>query len=613
MNPTQTKNRGIPASGAAAVAAAASDRSSNSTKPNGFLTALVLACLALLIGFSVYLSWHRIYQVDECQNFYMAKVLAAGQSSQFFTSSALFLFGPLSWISQMHIRSAEMYALGRLVFLAVFWLNILLLASIARARVPSGSILIALLGAATLAPLWDYGFEIRHDNLVLLGVLALWWLVRIKPMGIPSYLAAGAVTVVLLFIAVKAVVYVVPLSGAVLLFPPPGHKKSRLPLWAAWIGGALVAFFLVWLCYKSKGAWDGYLAMFRGISKYSAAKAASAATANTTTSGRFAPWDTLARLLTQTPLLLALTFAACVAVLLDLFRRRRAALTWDGLLPEFLLVLGALAGLMANPTPFAYNLIHVVPYAFALAYPYGAMLWGRFRLLAGLAPVVAAVAIFLHFFPFGTSTIRHLYFPNSRQKTLMTLAEDLTDPKDDQVYDATGMVLTRWSIHYYWYLHSLNAPLITTPGFRVRDMLAAKPAAVFIPSYRTDWLPAEDHAFIRSRYVPLADDFWVLGSVLPAGGGSFEIVHPGRYCVVPATSLGAPESSTNSAAATNTSLAGSIDGTPLSGKPVELTVGTHHFESPGNSAPAIVWVGPTLDSVPQLGPGDHRLLFVNWY
>lgn len=594
------------------LAAAVSNQSPKSAN-NQLLLGIVVACLVALISYSVYLSQHRVYQVDECQNFYMAKVLAAGQSAEFFTSSALFLFGPLSWISQMHLRSAEMYALGRLVFLAVFWLNILLLASIARARVPSGRMVIALLAAATLAPLWDYGFEIRHDNLVLLGILTIWWLARVKHLGIVSYLAAGAITVVLLFIAVKSIVYVVPLSGAILLFPPPGHKKSRWTLGAAWIGGAVVAFFLVWLCYQSKGAWDGYLATFRGISKYSAAKAASAATTESATPGRFAPWGTLGRLPRQTPLLLALTVAACAAVLLDLVRRQRAVLTWNGMLPEFLLVVGALAGLMANPTPFPYNLVHVVPYAFLLAYPYGALLWERVRVQPGLSPVVAAIAVFLHFFPFGLAAIRHLDFSNSRQKALMTLAENLTDPKNDRVYDATGMVLTRGSIHYYWYLHSLNASLISKPGFRARDMLAAQPAAVFIPSYRTDWLQKEDHAFIRSRYVPLANDFWVLGSVLPVGGGSFEIVHPGRYCVVPETFTGTPENIANSAATTNTSVVGSLDGSPLSEKPIELSVGNHHLETSSGSALEVVWVGPTLDSVPHLSPGDHDLLFVNWY
>ena len=606
MNLMQTGNSETPATPAAA---AQGQPSLAPGKRHPLLTVVLFGAVIFLVSYSVYLSQNRIYQVDECQNFYMAKVLAAGQSSQFFTSSALFLFGPLSWLTQMHLGSWEMYAIGRLTFLAVFWANILLLASIARSRVADGGFLIALLGAATLAPLWDYGFEIRHDNLVLLGVLVTWWLVRVKQLGIASYLIAGAITVSLLFVAVKSVVYVVPLSGAILLFPPSGQKKSRWILGAAWAGGAILAFLLIRLCYASEGAWDSYLATFRGISKYSAVTAA-AGKVNTT--GRFAPWGTLERLLTQTPLLLAFTAAACIAVGFDLIRRRRAALTWNGPLPEFLLVLGCFAGLMVNPTPFAYNLVHVVPYAFALAYPFGAQIWERLRDQAGLAPVVAAVAIFLHFFPFGTASIRHLDVPNSRQKELMNLAEDLTDPKNDQVYDATGMVLTRWSIHYYWYLHSLNASLITKPGFRVRDMLSARPATVFIPSYRTDWLQPEDHAFIRDRYIPLADDFWVLGSALPAGGGSFEIFHSGRYCVVPAASL-ADGTATNSPPVANEPVVGSIDGVALSNKPIELTAGAHRLETSGKSELIVVWVGPNLDGVPSLAPGRHQFLFVNWY
>src|SRR5262249_28866552 len=107
-----------------------------------------------------------------------------------------------------------------------------------------------------------------------------------------------------------------------------------------------------------------------------------------------------------------------------------------------------------------------------------------------------------------------------------------TDPEKDRVYDAVGMVPTRRSIDFHWFLHSLNIQqFVNGPGPRVREMLAARPAAVFIPNYRTDWLPKEDHDFIAKRYVAISDDFWVLGKVLPAGGGSFEIVHPGRYRV----------------------------------------------------------------------------------
>ena len=38
----------------------------------------------------------------------------------------------------------------------------------------------------------------------------------------------------------------------------------------------------------------------------------------------------------------------------------------------------------------------------------------------------------------------------------MRLAEDLTSPRGDPVYDGIGMVPTRPSINYHWFLHSLN-------------------------------------------------------------------------------------------------------------------------------------------------------------
>src|SRR5688572_18059939 len=199
-------------------------------KPKRAWTALLLAALVMLAGFSTYLSLTRIYQVDECQAIYMARVFATGQSTEFFTTSSLFLFGPLSWLTKSRLDSAEMFMAARLVFLAVFWLNLMLVASIAGRKLVSIPGLVALTAATTLAPLWDYGFEIRHDNVVLTGILLTWWAVRIRPMQIWSYVIAGAVTIILLFTAVKTIVYAVPLSFAILVFPPPAYKRPRWQL-----------------------------------------------------------------------------------------------------------------------------------------------------------------------------------------------------------------------------------------------------------------------------------------------------------------------------------------------------------------------------------------------
>src|SRR5262249_33771943 len=150
------------------------------------------------------------------------------------------------------------------------------------------------------------------------------------------------------------------------------------------------------------------------------------------------------------------------------------------------------------------------------------------------------------------------------------------------------------------------------------EMLTAKPPAVIIPSYRTDWLPKEDHEFIRDRYVPLADDFWVLGKVLPAGGGTFEVHHPGRYRI--STLNGSDLANTYELGVKGLmvpeeagTLNATLDGASLTNHPVQLCEGTHHLECAADCSAAVVWVGPELDRIHRLGPGDHRQLFINWY
>jgi len=576
------------------------------------LVGLLLSLLAVLVWYSVHLAQSRIYQVDECQNVYMARVLATGQESEFFTYRSLFLMGPLSWMARNATQSAALYASARLLFLVIFWVNLVLLATIASGKLISTRGLIALTAAASLAPLLDYGFEIRHDNLVLTSLLFIWWVVRVKPMGVFSYVLAGGATLAALLLAVKSIVYVLPLALAFLAFPPPAHKRPRWQLAFAGICGALLAAVLIRAASGSWDAWEAYLTVIGMFGRRAVA-------AGVGDASRFWPWETLGRLLTQTPLLLALTIAACYAVVADLVRRRKAAFGWEGHLPETLLLAVALAALMVNPTPFPYNLLHVVPYAFLLAFRYADALWREFQVRSQFWPFIAGVLLFVHAAPFALASKRHLELPNARQQSLMRLAEDLTDAKKDLVYDAIGMVPTRRSIHYQWYLHSLNiSRVVKNPGQRVREMLAARPAAVFIPSYRTSWLPGEDHDFIKQRYVPLADDFWVLGKVLPTGGGEFEIFHPGRYRIARLKPLDDAFAYTQSTEETRPleisgAIAGTLDRTTLSNQPIELSAGVHRVECAQDSQPAIVWVGPHLDEVPRPGPGSHRTLFWNWY
>jgi hypothetical protein len=574
---------------------------------NRALSFILFASLVVLIWFSHHLTGIRVYHADECQNAAMARIIATGQTKAFYAEAGLFQMGLLAWLARGATRSVDILVAARFVMLEIFWLNLVLIALATGERLFSRRGLIALVGAATLAPLWDYGFEIRPDNLLLCGVLLLWCVVRVRPTGLQPFVIAGALTAGLPFIAFKGVAFALPISAAILAFPPPGQRAPRWKLALAWAAGALGVFVVIRVAYGAAGLWDVYVADLRMV------------LADATKGNHLGAWEVMSRLLSQTPLLLAFLAAALVAVGVDLRRRGKAALTWESPFPEALFFLYALAVLLINPRPEPYNLLHLVPYAFLLVFRYASGLLEEIRGPLTLHPALVALLVFAYFVPFGLATRRHLGFVNFHQEARIRLAEGLTDPARDPVYDGVGMVAIRPSIDFYWSLPNVNRPgLAQARGLRLRDLLAAQPAAVFIPNYRTDCLPEEDHAFIRERYVCLTDDFWVLGKVLPAGGGTFEIIHPGRYRIssLEGSDLAGtyPEGLAGLMAPVEEgSLNGTLDGTPLSKRPVELTVGTHRIETKPDCQPAVVWVGPNQDRLGRLGDSDHRFLFLKWY
>ena len=149
-------------------------------------------------------------------------------------------------------------------------------------------------------------------------------------------------------------------------------------------------------------------------------------------------------------------------------------------------------------------------------------------------------------------------------------------------------------------------------------MLTARPATVIIPNYRTDWLPDQDQEFITNHYVSVSDDLLVLGKVLPKGGDTFEIYHPGRYRIAtlegsdlkgtyPAGMQGLMQSSIKG------EVTGTLDGAAITNQVMELAMGRHRIECTTNCQPTVVWVGPKIDRLGRQGAGNHRMLFVNWY
>ena len=578
---------------------------------NGVSMGLLLAGIAVLGWLSFFLAASRMYQVDECLNVFVARMIAARQSSPGMDLFQLLL----SWVIPVGSRTADLFASARLLTWLIFWLNFILIALATGERIFSRRWLVALLGAATLAPLWDYGFEIRHDILLLSGVLLIWGVVRFQPPRLGTFFFIGACSVALIFISIKSILFTFPIAVGIFVFPPPGARPARWKLAAAGCLGAVLAFFTLRLIFNTAGLGHDYLASVKGVASVP------------TATFRFSPFTlTLPRLLVQTPLLMALVIAGIIACGAAVLCGKRAALNWDGLLPEVLLLGIALTALFINPNPYPYNLLHVAPYAFLLAYRYGITLWKQYPPPAAFAPVAISILIFTHLVPFIATTHRH-WDPerqNFNQEQLMNLTEDLTDPDNDTIFDGIGMVPTRKVCDMRSFIHGqafLNLIKKSSAGMNMRGFLAANPPSVVILSYRTEWLSDADKDFLRERYVPIADDFMVLGSQLPAGGGTFEVFHAGRYRITSADgsniigTYAEPKNLKDRFAPTAEvpPLVGTIDGVPLNGRPVELSVGTHRIECAANSQAAAVWVGPHLDTVPRMPGEDRHLLFVNWY
>ena len=271
---------------------------------DGVLICLILAGLAGLVWLSLRLAAMRILQVDECTEVNVAWQIVTGQAGATAATSMIGLFHVfLAWLLRNATRAIDLFVFGRFAMLEIFWLNIVLMAVATGEKLFSRRGLLALAGAATLAPLWDYGFEIRHDNPLLTGILLIWCALRVRPKGIQSYVAAGAVAVVLQFLAIKAFVYTIPISLAALVFPPPGHKTARWKLALAWAAGSVGTFLILRHAYVAAGYWSGAVQATGATSKLGVSR-----------SIRFWPEIALTHLVSEAPLLVAVSAAALLAL-----------------------------------------------------------------------------------------------------------------------------------------------------------------------------------------------------------------------------------------------------------------------------------------------------------
>lgn len=543
---------------------------------------LAAAVIIALVAFSEHLALNRIFQVDELQYVFTARLLATQQAGQFAASANLMLLGPMTWLAGSIDHSALLLRTERLMFLGLFWLNLCLIVRGAGYRLRSRRGLFALVLVATLAPLWDYGFEIRHDNALLAAILLAWRFARpLSADARRNLFLVGLLAVTAQFLAFKAFVYVIPI---VFLAMVGARLEDKRPLWqilVAPLAGALTGLAGGMTAHWLAGTWSLYA---------SDTKSLGGATFKVL---RFSPLPTLLRVLPQSPLLVIAVLCAIAVALRQ--ARLHAIASRESLLPEAAFFAVAVVALFANPTPYPYNLVLLVPQA--------ALLCLRLRPLEWPAPdalrVMLVLAVALHLLTWFRVTRRHLYMSNARQLELMSTAEEITDPARDRVFDGTGLVPSRRPPGHHWLIHGFTIQAFrdgTLPS--IRSQLAEGRTPVIIPNYRTAWLTAADHQFISEHYLPLAGDFLVAGTVLTqTGRTSWDCPVTGRYYCVHDPGRGDLH----------------LGGQSIRTGPLTLVQGPLTFDWTGPGRAYVIWLGPTLQIPPALGPGDASRVFVNWY
>ncbi len=547
--------------------------------------ALLASALTLLAFFSIYLCLERIIQVDEAQWAMQARLMGTGKHALTLTEP-IWLLGPLSWLAKLAGDAATVFSSFRLVFVGIFWINIALTAKAAGARLRTPEGLAILLLAATVAPLWDYGFEIRHDNLLLMTILGLWLLVRPSETRVRYWpFWAGILAALSQFLAFKAFLYVLPLLAAGFWWVRSDWRSAARP--ALYLGlGLLVGVGAAILVHAMAG----------NLSAVSSNTTSLVAITSTVT--RFPPWLALSRALQEAPLLAMGGLAVLVTPLIRLHSRGMHSLleTLDQQ-PEWLLLCVCFGVLLANPTPYPYNLVLLIPMALIAVLRLGSSAIDAMK-ASGLLWLALPILLGTHLWTWWAATERHLNHTNARQQTLMNLTERLTDPALHHVFDGSGLVPTRDPVSRTWLLHGFTVQAFHEGFEPLRLQLARVETPVILTSYRTKWLPESDWAFIRSHYRPLGIDIAVLGFEREVGNFSYEALAEGRYMLA-----------FENASATALIL---LNGKAQPTGPIVLKRGLHAFEASGAEKIRLTWLGPTVNAEPNLPPARHEL-FLNWY
>ncbi|HEY0469190.1 MAG TPA: hypothetical protein VGC79_33590 [Polyangiaceae bacterium] len=482
----------------------------------GLGVALFLVC--------AWLSFRRHLHIDELSGLYAIQLGAAfGHGEYGSVELSSVLFRPLAgWLAS----SQRLFVGFRLLELALLFGLCWSIAQVQRALPSALGRAGVLLGAISFGPLWRHGFEVRHDIfLAFMVVLLAWAAERARNDRLDLWAASvtGLGVIVAQANASKAFTIWLPGLALCALFAARARQAplKRVALAGLrFVPGILLGCALVAGVLGAAGMLGEYWQQLRQFANFSSAP----------------PYRLSALPLLTFTIARAPVHAACV--LLGLFSVGLRVLTRKPL-EEAWVPLGAFAlsgaSILANPTPFPYNLTWLTP-AWLLMAAFGFS--QGLTLLARLGQGTTPRALFLA----SATTLALLCFWNCQQDPyyrkrwdaqlrVIDSAEALTSVRDP-VLDLCGLVLTRPPVAKDWIVHSLYMPAYHA-GKResVRQIIERVWPPVAITVYRWSFLERADWLALHRNYVRFSDDVWTLGQTLSPGSTGFEVHRAGRYQV----------------------------------------------------------------------------------
>jgi len=211
-----------------------------------------------------------------------------------------------------------------------------------------------------------------------------------------------------------------------------------------------------------------------------------------------------------------LLFIAGFAGIVIVFRRERP-LFWYSVLAVLFLA----AFLVRNPFVYPYNFVILIPVASPL--------------LLGLRAVkpepAAIIALLIYAVAAGFFGARRMLGERNAEQVRFVDWMWRSTEASEGVFDWQGMHFGRRGVNH-WFVYGANADLYRHGWYSVADELERANVTMILPNYRFDWLTPADRNFIDGHYLFIGRCVMSPGVAMRASG-SFDIVVPGVYAIVP--------------------------------------------------------------------------------